>query len=268
MAKYTLYVDESGDAGIKKVRSATEGGATPYFVFGAVLINNDMHDPLCNAVQEIAQLFRTDFLHCNRLDHAQKKYFARTISQQPIMLFGLISRKDTLGNYKEYIKADAFRFHNKCAGYLLECVGEFLASQDIDAGDVDVIFEKGPFDYDALGNFIRYCQQTPKYPRNKLLRNIEANNINARPKEDGVLFQVADMVAHALFRAVDINARYCNLPEPQYLIELHKRFYHHPETKTLNNYGFKAIGGLFKAQVPQEVRDLLISFRGENLFEI
>ncbi|WP_417431445.1 DUF3800 domain-containing protein [Kiloniella sp.] len=268
MSDYTLFVDESGDAGIERVRDDTQSGATPYFVFGATLIKNDTYEELSNVITDISSSFKTDFLHCNRLNHAQKKYFARTIARQPIMLFGLISRKSTLGGYKEYIDADVMRFHNKCAGYLLECVGEYLASQGIEPNDVDILFEKGPFDYKGLGNYVRYCQANAYYPGNKLLRNIAARKIRAVTKEDEPLFQISDLVAHALFRAVDINDSFFNIPEPQYFIELHKRFYHHPDTKELYNYGFKVIDGLERAQVPDEVKELLNDFRGESLFEV
>ena len=267
MAKYTLYIDESGDAGIRRVRNNVQGGATPYFVFGAVLIKNDTYEIFCQVIREIAAMFGADFLHCNRLDHAQKKYFARTIARQPMMLFGSVSRKETLGEYKEYIQADVMRYHNKCAGYLLECVGEFLANRDIDAAELDIYFERGPFDYDALCNYVRYCQQDPIYPRNRLLQHIEAHRIRTRTKDEEPLFQVSDLVAHALFKTVDINDRYYQIPEPQYFIELHKRFYHHPKTLRLNEYGFKAINGVYRAQIPQEVRVLLNEFRGESLLE-
>jgi hypothetical protein len=129
---YTLLVDESGEAGIGKIRSGSLGGASPYMTLGAVLIENRSRDTLEKLLDEIRKDFKRKSLHCSELNHYQLIHYARQIAKQRVRLFGVISRKATLGPYKSAISDDNKKYYNKCVQYLLERVGWFVETRKID----------------------------------------------------------------------------------------------------------------------------------------
>ena len=45
---YTLYIDESGEAGINKVRSDLSPGASPYMTLGGCLVANSDAEKIRN----------------------------------------------------------------------------------------------------------------------------------------------------------------------------------------------------------------------------
>ncbi len=262
MPKYTLYVDESGDIGIERIRGNGQGGATPYLTLGAVLVNNDHEEALKTKLQEIEQKIGKNSLHCNELNHAQKTYFARTIAQEEITLFGLISNKSTLAGYAQLIDGDVRKYYNKCAIYLLERVGAYLKEKEIAAGDLTICFEEGPFDYGKLCNFIRACQRNPFHANARLLQNINSYDLAPYPKEDKPLLQIADLVAHALFKSADRHDGNYNIPEPRYLNEIHERFYCDQDTLRIEGTGLKSIQNLYQLQLDPAVHDLIDNYKG------
>lgn len=264
MTSYTLYVDESGDVGLGKERTATAGGASPYFTLGAVLVADDVSRDLREHLNQIAKTMSKDYLHCQKLTHRQKVYYAREMSNAPIVFFGVISMKGTLGKYKDDISGDPIKFFNKCAQYLLERVGAFMKEKKVSKDDMRVIFEDGLHDYPKFRSFIKLCQSTPKHPRTALLQHLNIANITDAKKADEPLFQVADLVAHSLFSAVDKTNGNFQIPEPRYLNELHKRFYHHERTKEVVKHGIWPIHELDQIGLDEDIFELMASFRGNN----
>ena len=206
----TFLIDESGEAGISKIRSSKSGGASPYMTLGGVLLETDQLEKYRSYVETIRQHVGKKSLHCNQLRHFQKVYFAKRVAEiPPLHCFGVISRKETLGWYKNTIDDDSSAYYNKCAQFLLERVGHFMKANEILPHKLEIIFERGNFNYRKLKNLIKTCQDTPigrtKQQINeiKLLRQIDAENIRDTPKDEEPLLQLADLVAHALYRCVD-----------------------------------------------------------------
>lgn len=265
MTSYTLYVDESGDAGLGNVRTATTGGATPYFTLGAVLVSDDISDPLCAHLKDVEQEIGKGTLHCQQLKHRQKVYFAREMAKAPILCFGVISMKGTLGTYKKDIASDPVMYFNKCAQYLLERLGAFMKEHSVSQDDMRVIFEEGLHSYARFRGFIKACQKKPRWPNTDLLRHIDLSKIVDAPKANEPLFQVADLVAHSLFSAVDRTSGNFQIPEPRYLNELHKRFYHDKGSGKVVKHGIWPIHELDQINLDDDVHRLFESFRGEYL---
>jgi len=259
MTTYTLYVDESGDAGIGKIRGEGNGGACPYMTLGAVLVPDHMRDDLCKTLENIATTFGKEDLHCSNLGHEQKVYFSYAMAKERILLFGMISFKETLKEYKGAIGGDSKLFYNKCAQYLLECVGEFMRTNKIPSEDLSVCFEEGNFDYRKMRGLIAKCQEKPVFPKSKELKFLDVNKITARPKKEEPLLQVADLVAHALFRCVD--GKY-DVVETRYLEELHKRFYCDVKTKRIEGAGLKSVHLLSKLELVPYVYEVIDGLRG------
>lgn len=162
--RFTLLIDESGDSGIAVVRSADRAkGASPYMTMGAALVSNDSLETVRDTLQRIAVDVGKKQLHCSELNHYQKIFFIREIAQHKKRLFGVLSYKDTLGNYKDTIEDDGKKYYNKCAQYLLERVGWFMEANSISPEQLDIVFEKGNFDYDRMKILLRKCQQKPAH---------------------------------------------------------------------------------------------------------
>lgn len=260
MNTYTLYIDESGETGLKKIRAPTAVGASPYMTLGGVLIPDPIKEEVISHLDEITKTIGRKNLHCSNLNHRQKVYFSREMSKISIVFFGVISLKSTLGNYKNDINSDGTKYFNKCAQYMLERVGSFLTEQKISSNQLKIIFEEGYHEYAQFRSFIKACQISPIHPNTKYLRNLDIAKIFDASKVDEPLLQIADLVAHSLFKAVDKTERNYFIPEPRYLSEIHKNFYHDPKTKEILNFGLRPIHKLSQINLDEDVYALINSF--------
>lgn len=261
MTTYTLYIDESGETGLSKVRTEKTGGASPYLTLGAALVQDNDHDTFVDRLAEIAKAIGKKTLHCSTMKHQQKVFYAREIAKEEVLCFGVISLKETLGSYKADISSDGTKYFNKCAQYLLERVGEFMKEHDIPSKDLRIIFEEGHHDYARFRSFINMCQRYPKHPKTRLLQQIEVGKITDAPKDKEPLLQIADLVAHALFKAVDKAAGNYFIPEPRYLNELNKRFYSNKGTGMIIGAGIMPIHTLKQLKLDSDVHALLEAFK-------
>ncbi len=253
MQTYTFYIDESGETGIKKVRDGDKPGASPYLTLGGVLIKDQAANQINTRLKEISSTLGVDFLHCNKLSHRSKVYYARTISSEDIMCFGLISYKSTLGDYRDRIDGDSTMFFNKCAMYLLERVGAFMIEKGIPTGNVSVIFEDGHFEYAPFRSFVKACQNQPFNKNAKALSRLEVSKITAAPKTTEPLLQIADLIANGLFNCVNKSENNYYIPETRYIRELRRRFYHHPVTKNIVGHGIKPVHALRDLNLDGEI---------------
>jgi hypothetical protein len=64
VATYSVVIDESGEAGIAKVRTADSAGASPYLTMGACVYPNTYQDKLTEELDRIKTLFKKSDLHC------------------------------------------------------------------------------------------------------------------------------------------------------------------------------------------------------------
>ncbi len=268
MASYTLYIDESGETGISKIRSETESGASPYMTLGGVLIDNDKKSQLEDKLLEIRKKTGKKTLHCSKLKHIHKVLLARTVSQEPIVCFGVISRKATLDWYKNMISNDSVKYFNKCGQYLLERVGKFMKEYNIKDDQLEIIFEEGAYNYAKFRSLIGKCQQTPLHENTKLLRHIKLSKIVDAPKSKEPLLQLADLTAHALFKAVDKSENNHHIPEPRYLSEILKRFYCDKDTGKVIQHGLMALHSLTEVQLDAEVNDMITNVEAKMLLPL
>lgn len=263
--KYTLYVDESGDSGIERVQTINTGGATPFMTLGAVLIPESEKGEVIKAVKSITKKLGKDFLHCKNLKHAQKVFYARTLSQQKILCFGVISKKETLGSYKTAINGNSTQYYNKCAQYLLEKVGKFMAIHEISEGDVNIVFEEGNFNYSSLRGLIGKCRQNPINAETKYLLRINPSSISTQNKDEEPLLQPADLTAHALFCSVSKTKTNFLIPEPRYLTELKSKFFHDDKTGLIDSYGIKAVHKLSELSLDSDIHSLLKTLKAKDI---
>lgn len=255
--KYIFVIDESGDAGVENVRDGDKRGASPYMTLGACLVPLHRADHLKSQLRKISDHMGRTFLHCNKLNHAQKTYYSRTIGREKILCFGVVSMKATLGSYQQAIESDSSKYYNKCAQYLLEKLGLFMQLNNVAPSDVEIVFEEGNFNYSALISLILKCQANPHQPQTKLLSHIDAFKIRKKPKGDEPLLQLADLVAHALFSCVNRSDSNLHIPEVRYARELEARFFSDPDTGRVEGWGVKAIHSMKDLKLDDDVAQFI-----------
>lgn len=234
--RFTVYIDESGEAGIGKIRSPSGKGASQYMTLGAALVPNRSKRAIKDTLEKLASELKKPSLHCSQLNHYQIVHAIRSIRRHRMRLFGVISNKATLGTYKRDISSDSSMYYNKCAQYLLERVAHFMESREIPKENLEIVFEKANIDYDKMRNLLWSCQSSPNHPNTKRLKHIDVLNIVERKKKDEPLLQIADLVAHSLYKCVDRQSRNFEITEPRYVRELASNFFGNPKTN-------KVIGG-------------------------
>ncbi len=148
-------------------------------------------------------------------------------------------------------------YYNKCAQYLLERIGWFMQARDIPAENLEIIFEKANTDYDKMRNLLRSCQASPKHRSTQWLRNIDIDNIVVKKKSEEPLLQVADLVAHALYKCVDKQDKNHGIPEPRYLRELSPHFFGHPDTHAVVGSGIYCVHTPAALKLDADVQILL-----------
>jgi len=256
-SRFVLLVDESGEAGISRVRASGSPGASPYMTLGAALVLRSQRDQLNLKLNNLREEFGVATLHCSRLKHQQIVRFCREIAEMRIRLFGLISLKKTLGTYRSDIESDSKKYYNKCVQLLLERVGFFMQHHKFPPNDLEIVFEKANVDYVRMKSLIHLCQKNPHRPNTKRLRAIDAQNIIAKSKEQEPLLQIADLVAHALYKCVDKTSANAHVTEPRYVKELQSRFFGHPETNSVVDGGLFCVHQPWQLQLDRDVLEVI-----------
>lgn len=254
---YTLYVDESGDAGIKRVQTAKSGGSSPFMVLGAALVPHTCSSDLVKEIDGLTDLFGKKDLHCSSLNHNQIVRYASDVAKKKFLAFGLISRKDTLKEYKSAIEGDHRQYYNKCLQYLLETVGRASSQLNISHDQINIYIEEGVVRIPQLKKYIKTIQNNPMHKNAQYLINLDCDRISAKSKKEDKLLQIPDLVAHAIYRCVNANVSNYNICEPRYLNELRRRFYKEEQSKKIEGWGIKYVHTLDDLGLTPEIEHFL-----------
>lgn len=245
--RYTLFVDESGDQGLDKVRGlGSPHGASPYMTLGACLVPDIERSALLSLLDRLASEFKKTDLHCNELNHFQIAKFSRTVAREArVKLFAIVSKKSTLGTYKNDIsgKGQDQRYYNKCVQYLLERVGEFMLINNISSDSLSIVFEtRERHNYQALRAYIRKIIRSPIDERAaRFLARIDPLSITDQTKLQQKLLSYADLVAYASYQAVNDAGRNLGVPEQRYMRELKDKFFADEATGLICEKGAKLL---------------------------
>lgn len=258
--KCSVFIDESGDLGIKTVRSDGKPGASPYFVMAAAVMPHAATIHARSLLKEVEDTIPKKWGHATDLNHSQTVFFARRASTINARYFAVISRKATLGTYASEIEWDPHKFYNKCAHYLLECVGKYLSISGFDSEEPHVIFEDRNHDFDTLIRYIGKIKDNPQHQNALYLRNINPFSFVTRGKNEEALLKFADLASHATYQCVNKTSNNFHIPEPRYLTEISKRFGCSTEGRVLGT-GIKCIHDLDSLEVDDDIKRLLLSLR-------
>ena len=265
---FTVFIDESGESGIAKVRTADTPGASPYFVLGATVMQPATEIHGRRLLAEIRDTIgKKNWKHATDLDHQAKVFFARKSCELNARFFALISNKATLGEYKDKISNDPQKFYNKCVQYILEMVCNYLARFSVADDDISVVLEQRNHDYDSMLRFLTKVKANPIYPESKSLRLLNPFAIGARRKGEEELLDYADLIAHSVYQCTNLTRHNYNIPERRYLEELQSRFASAPNGLVLS-HGIKCIHSLEQLQLSAEIETLFRGLRANRLSRI
>ena len=266
MAKsYTLFVDESGDAGIEKIGTETKAGASSYFVLGAYLVDNQNRTSILAKLEETIELLEVSNLHCNKLSHRKRTFFSRSMQHLPLTCFGLISFKPTLGTYNLQIQNEATKFYHKCLGYLFELVASWAQKQSIEPNQLKFIIEESNnICVSQLRNYISICQKNPIYKQVENLNHIDPSNIFSEQKKNEPLLAIADIVANSLYQCVNKTQANFGIPEPRYLSEMKSKFAHDLATYRIIGHGIKPIHNLESLKLDKDIFEFLFNLSADD----
>ena len=255
---YTFFIDESGDSGIKKLRSESEGGASPYMTLGGVLVRNSDATLLIKHLSNITDELQVPSLHCANMSHHRKVTYIKRMVGQPILCLGVISYKPTLGEYKDEIGNEYWRYYHKCAQYLLERLGLFIKYKNISKENVKIVFEaSNHLKLESFKKFIAKCQQNPKKSITACLKCLEASNIVTATKDENQLLQLADLVAHVQYQCVNKSKANYGITECRYLFEMRSLFLASPKTNKILDIGIVPAHYMHKWDLDDDVRQFL-----------
>lgn len=261
LRKCTVYIDESGEAGISKIRSETSSGASPYFVLAAAVMPSAVQIAARKTLDEVESRIPRKWRHATELTHAQTTYWARYAATNNLRFFAVISNKSTLGTYSERIARDPDKFYNKCAVYLLEKVGEYIAQVGYVQEPPDVVFESRNHDYDAMRRYILKIKENPLHTEARHLSIYNPFAIVSRSKEEEPLLKYADIASYSVYQCANKSEANFFIPEPRYLLELSKRFGVDESGKVLHT-GIKCIHKLSDLRLDPEIETTLTQLRG------
>ena len=168
---YIAYIDEAGDDGIKKLRTATEGGASEWMVISALVVHasNDLHVlPWLKDMISRTNSHQIKHLHFHTLDHESKLAICRCLAEKEVYLFSVISYKKTMegriNKAAERVNINkSSRFYCWMSRLLLEEVTNFIGKRTfIDYNEITklkVVFsDRGGLVIEQFRNYFSYLQ--------------------------------------------------------------------------------------------------------------
>ncbi|MBL9073099.1 DUF3800 domain-containing protein [Tabrizicola sp.] len=258
-----MFIDESGEAGISKVRTDSSRGASPYFVLGAAVFQPASEIHARTVLAEVKNtITKKSWRHATELDHAAKVLLARRCSELHGRFFAVVSNKSTLGEYKDLIESDPQKFYNKCLKYLLELICSYLQRVRVQPDQLSVILEHRNHDYDAMYRYLSTVKENPLYEESKSLSILNVFAISPIEKGKEELLEYADFVSHAVYQLTNKSAANYGIPEPRYSQEMSKRFAADTQGKILGS-GIKCIHSLDQLELNRDIVRILEATRAD-----
>ncbi|QEE35063.1 DUF3800 domain-containing protein [Octadecabacter sp. SW4] len=258
----TVFIDESGDTGFTKIRNNSAGGSSPYMAMSAVVLQPASQIAARQLLDELQEEFgkTKKWRHATDLNHNQRVYFCKKASELNVRFFGVISYKPTMREYASKIEWSPHKFYNKCAKYLLELVGRYLANVDESLTEPRIVFEERNHDYDAMIRYIAKVKDNPIYPQSNSLAAINPFSITRKNKDEEDLLRLADLVSHALYSCVNKTPDNFGIVETRYLRELSSKFAADSSGRVLGS-GIKCIHKLEELSLDDETNEFLKKMR-------
>lgn len=219
---YILYVDESGDPGLRKVRPIDQDGASEWLVIGGVLIKDTRENETLEWVRDLRRLItgaqRPD-LHFRLLSEARKAVICSKVATYPLRGFVIASNKKNMKGYRNRRVEEARPssnewFYNFCVRLLLERVTDYVFRRTIkDYGEVrhlEVVFSnRGGMRYAQTKEYYDILHAQARSGITLLQRRVvrweilHPHLVQAASPLLNAGVQLADVVASAFYQAAD-----------------------------------------------------------------
>ena len=225
-AKFYAYIDEAGDEGFGKLKTARCGGQSRWFALGGILVSAVNDSCLPQWRDEALQLFENKKrdLHFNKLKHEQKVALTRLLSAKPFGVSVICSDKVEICNldarlYKKY--KEKGHLYNYLTRFLLERLTSACARKAERAGKkakLEVTFSRrAGTDYSVMRDYLFLMRDgkekiPPVRSVDWSVLNPEDIKVENHSKRAGL--QLADIATSATYAGLepnlygDVEARY------------------------------------------------------------
>ena len=180
---YTVYIDESGDLGVRK--------GTKWFVITAVIIDKQSENKMRSAVSNIKSVLNLKTIHFKDIREFNKKlYIVSQIKDIPFVIINVLVDTDQLDLY------DSAKTYNFMSKILLERVSWFLKDLGLSA---HVVFSSRNTRRDnELTNYLN--DKVLSYSWNNVVSNTILS-VKSEKMEKLDMLQIADVCAAAMFKS-------------------------------------------------------------------
>lgn len=245
LSKFYAYIDEAGDEGFGKLKTARCGGQSRWFALGAILVSaeNDRLLPKWrDEAMSILQSKKRD-LHFNRLKHEQKVAIVRLLAEKHFGVSVICSDKVEIPKlrpvlYEKY--KEKGHLYNYLTRFLLERLTSACAVKAASLGTqahLEVTFSRrAGTDYSVMRDYLFLMRDgkekiTPMRSVDWSVLNPEDIKVENHSKRAGL--QLADVVTSATYAGLEPNL-YGDV-ETRYASSLARRFL--KESRSIANCG-------------------------------
>lgn len=237
MREYIAYIDEAGDEGFGKIKTAETGGQSRWFILAAVVTSQEKDALLPGWKRELLTHFpqrKSRDIHFRNLKHDQKVFVCQKAGALPVRACVTFSNKTTISGTKW---APVFRKKGYLYNYLLRWLLERLTTACAVSGEgpctLKVVFSRrSGTDYAAMKNYLVLMRDGREMVKPiRLIRwdVLDVENIAVENHSKWTGLQVADVVGSAFLEAVEPNhfgnyeTRYAEALSPSCSAELGAR---------------------------------------------
>jgi len=231
---FIAYIDEAGDEGLGKLKTADSGGQSKWLMLGGILVREEFDRRLPAWRDEIMAMFpakqRTD-LHFRFMNHSQKVAAVEYLANKRFGVCCICSNKTTLTSKQSWL--DRFKekgyLYNYMTRFLLERMTSALRSVADSSGEdvtLKVVFSRrSNTDYRSMADYLSLMRDGKEVA--SPVRSIDwgifdPKNIKVENHSRWAGLQLADIVTSAVAAGFEPNL-YGHY-EPRYALTLAKRF--------------------------------------------
>lgn len=218
--RFTAYVDEAGDFGLRSIVPIDPNGASEWFVLAAVLVrsvNEGQVQHWLRAIRDAARNRQAPSLHFRKLTDRQKLIVAERLAQLPLRIFVLISNKRNMRNHRNAkaarVSGHKHWFYWWCTRLLLERVTAYCALRNRLDGHSDgrlrlEFSRRQDLRYDQFKDYFTriWWQERPVLDRRTVDWSVfDFESVTFHDHDARAGLQLADIAASAFYQAVNTH---------------------------------------------------------------
>lgn len=249
LSKFYAYIDEAGDEGFGKLKTARCGGQSRWFALGGILVSEQNDRRLPRWRDEALEIFeyKKRDLHFNKLKHEQKVALARLLAGKPFGISVICSDKIEITNFRADLYAkykEKGHLYNYLTRFLLERLTSACANKAKLSGtqaQLEVTFSRrAGTDYSVMRDYLFLMRDgkeklSPVRSVDWSVLNPEDIKVENHSKRAGL--QLADIVTSATYAGLEPNL-YGDV-ETRYARSFARRFL--KESNSLSNCGVTVV---------------------------